>query len=227
MRWAFTFEHWDGNDNYPDMLGQCYHYLCEYLMRALVRIDYEAFESGYSELMGIMLLYQEFTRRDVREIKEAYKQKYVVIQIARPLIEYSAISGYAYLWGELVDPKWKTLVASTLENDFSKRKESSEKLYTQWVELAAFWEGDLQQIEWQQRIARTIQDNNLLEYEHVVPLGSPVIKTENQFVRAFLGADPRLMFNGEAHEIHLVLSINKYLPTDKHFESRWKWEEEL
>ena len=228
---GFAIEHWKENDNCPDIVGQCYNYMCEYLMQALIALDFDAFESAYPDFLGVMLLYQEFTRQDVLKVKEPHQQNAVVNLIAKPMVEYSTLSGYAYLWGELIDQKWKTLVISTLDAEFG-RMEDAEKFYTQWVVLCNFEENkppaiydrDMIQTEWNMRIEKAIRDNDLLEYGDSGPFGSIGIKTDNQFLKAFLGAMPDMIFHHDVYEVYLILCVNKYLPNEKQYESWAGWE---
>lgn len=62
-------------------------------------------------LLGILLLYQEYSRKELIGIKETFRQSAVVAVYSNPIIEYCMISGYAYLWGELsCDEHWKELI---------------------------------------------------------------------------------------------------------------------
>lgn len=107
----FVLNHWDIYEKYPDILGACATYLCDILIEAIVDNEIDTFASNYKNLLGILLLYQEYSRKELIGIKETFRQSAVVAVYSNPIIEYCMISGYAYLWGELsCDERWKELI---------------------------------------------------------------------------------------------------------------------
>ena len=97
----FVLNHWDIYENYPDILGACATYLCDILIEAIVDNEIDTFASNYKNLLGILLLYQEYSKKELIGIKETFRQSAVVAVYSNPIIEYCMISGYAYLWGEI------------------------------------------------------------------------------------------------------------------------------
>lgn len=227
----FTIEHWEDSEKYPDILGQCYNNLCEYLMNCLTDIDLESFAAIYPSFLRITIIYQEFIRRDLADRTEPYMQEAIVSAISKPIIEYSTISGYAYLWGELIDSKWKAVVTESLDK-FQSKAESFEEIYTRWIALCeihdhrypAMYDRDLIQTEWNIRIEHTIRGKELLKYERSGPFGSEVLETNSALVRAFLGSSPDMIFFSKAHEVFLIECINPYLPIEKRYKSSMGWE---
>jgi len=227
----FSLENWDDNDKFPDILGQCYNYLCNYLVQSIANSDYETFSLNYVNLNRVMLIYREFAKKDAAKIKESHKQRYALNLITKPLIDYSAISGYAYLWGEIVEPKWKVLVSDTLQRDVEAQGENAENFYTAWVELCTLAEQSLpspslMSTNWENLIGHAIRDNKLLEYK-VGRFGWDGINTDSKLIKTFLGRSPDFIFNKDVFEIFLIMCVNKHLPADKQYIGHRKWEEDL
>ncbi|MGG4195794.1 hypothetical protein ABEW50_20330 [Paenibacillus jamilae] len=231
----FTFESWGQNSKYPDLLGQCYNYLCEYLIESIVQSDFDTFSEIYPNLLKVTLLYQELSRLELLNIKEVYKQDAVLTVFTNPIIEFSTISGYAYLWSEILkEQRWKSVIESNLAEDVELQGDRASEFYSRWIGLANFlsnrrtaiYNRDLIQINWKQRIEHAIRKGNLLSYEYG-RYGSQFLKTESKLLKAFLGATPDLVFHAEAYEIFFVMCINKYVPEGKKYVSRWEWEKDL
>lgn len=230
----FTVDHWNDMEKYPDILGQCYNNLCNYLINALAEVDLESFTAVYPSFLRITLIYQEYVRKDLVDRPDAHLQDAILSAISKPIVEFSTISGYSYLWGELIDPEWKEIVLKGIR-EFQPNSESTEEFYTRWVVMCNFYDNrfpamynrDIIQSEWDLKIERVIRERELLKYKHNDPFFSEEIETDSNLIRAFLGNTPDIIFYSGAHEVFLVECINEYLPEEKKYKSDMKWEKGL
>lgn len=231
----FTKEHFEDSSEYPDILGQCYNYFCDYLMDALTEVDYVSFSAAYPYFLRIVLVYHELIRKDLAVRKDAHLQDAVLSAISSPIIEYSTISGYALLWGELIDPIWKDLVEDSFDAAFRANEEAFEDIYARWAAMCrlhdhrspAIYNRDLIQAEWQKMIEQVIRARSLLSYQQVGPFSSETLDTDSDLARAFLGYSSDMILYTDAHEVFLIKCINPHLSADKQYESISGWEKKL
>ena len=230
-----TLAHWRDREDFPDSLGFCYNQLCEYLVVAIEDDDFESFKSAYSGFFGVVLLYHEYVRSDVVKIKELHKQSAVFHVVTAPLIEYAIISGLAILWGEFSENRqWKELVDAEL-SEFVSKDEKKREILTKIIEMLSYRKGhmlgignrDLIQTNWVQRITNSIRVSGLCHYEYK-DWGIKVLKTESTLLKAFCGTSfENLGFADNVEDLYLILCLNQYVPSEKQYESRSKWEKNL
>lgn len=230
-----TLAHWRDREDFPDSLGFCYNQLCEYLVVAIEDDDFEAFKSAYSGFFGVVLLYHEYVRSDVVKIKELHKQNAVFHVVTAPLIEYAIISGLAILWGEFSENRqWRELVDAEL-SEFIRKDEKKREILTKIIEMLSYRKGhmlgignrDLIQTNWVQRITNSIRVRGLCHYEYK-DWGINVLKTESTLLKAFCGTSfKNLGFADNVEDLYLILCLNQYVPSEKQYESRSKWEKNL
>lgn len=197
--------------------------------------DFESFKSAYSGFFGVVLLYHEYVRSDVVKIKELHKQSAVFHVVTAPLIEYAIISGLAILWGEFSENRqWKELVDAEL-SEFVSKDEKKREILTKIIEMLSYRKGhmlgignrDLIQTNWVQRITNSIRVSGLCHYEYK-DWGIKVLKTESTLLKAFCGTSfENLGFADNVEDLYLILCLNQYVPSEKQYESRSKWEKNL
>ena len=117
----FVKENWNSYNEYPDVLGACYMYLCELLIETIETEEFEVFKENYENLFDIMLLYYEYCKQELYPITNSSQNIQTISLRTNPIVEFGMISGYAYLWGELSnDSRWKDLVLSCTNNKIVK-----------------------------------------------------------------------------------------------------------
>lgn len=232
---AATLAHWKDHKDFPDSLGFCYNHLCEYLVAAIEEDDFELFKAAYPGFLGVTLLYHEYVRSDVVKIKEPHRQGAVFHVVTAPLVEYAIISGLAILWGEFSGEKqWKELVDSELRT-FVNKDESQRDVLTKILELLSYRKNymfgivnrDLIQSNWEQRIANSIRTRGLCHYEYK-EWGIKTLKTDSPLLKAFCRTSfEDFGFSNGVEEVYLTLCLNQYVPPEKQYETKFKWEEDL
>lgn len=232
---AFALTHWSKREDYPDLLGFCYNYICEALISSIERNDFETFKGSYVGFLSVMLLYQEYVRTDVIKIKEPHRQQAVFHVATAPIIEYAMISSFAILWGEFNNsPKWKALVDSELQG-FIKEDSGHISVLKRLAELASarkhhmFGIGnrDVLQTNWTQRIEQAIRNADLCEYEFK-GFGQQVLKTDSKLLKAFCGSSfLDLGFSADIEDVYFICCINQHLPEESKYIGKYNWEERL
>lgn len=232
---AATLAHWKDHKDFPDSLGFCYNHLCEYLVEAIEEDDFELFKAAYPGFLNVTLLYHEYVRSDVVKIKEPHRQSMVFHVGTAPLVEYAIISGLAILWGEFSEEKqWKELVDLELCT-FVNKDESHRDMLVKILDLLSYRKNhmlgignrDLIQSNWEQRITNSIRTRRLCHYEYK-DWGTKILKTDSPLLKAFCRASFHdLGFTNSVEEVYLILCINQYVPPEKQYETKFKWEEDL
>lgn len=230
----FALSNWDNYNDFPDMLGACYNNICNFLVQSLIKNDFSAFEKTYPSLWKTTVLYQELIRKDLIKVKEPYKQDSVIVTLSNPILDFGNISGYAYLWGEIIgDNKWQNLIIECFDKMLDSFKEEKEercirisdflsipsKLGSLRAHRSLLW------TSWKTMIENAFMNSGEIKWEHKG--FQKVIKTDSQWLKNLIGthSDLDLMLE-DAYEIFGVFILNKYLPEDKKFKTRWGWENE-
>lgn len=232
----FTINNWDNYDDFPDLLGACYNNICKFLVQSLVKNDFSAFEKTYPSLWETAVLYQELIRKDLIKIKEPYRQSYVIVTLSNPMLDFGNISGYAYLWGEIIDDtKWQNLVSDYFEKIMCNLKKEEKE--TNCMRISDFLSmpsklGPLMHqrsilwTSWKRMIENAFIDSGRISWEHK-GFFQEVIKTDSQWLKSLIGTRSDLnLMSSDAYEIFGVFILNKYLPEDKKFKTHWGWENE-
>lgn len=224
----FVIKHWEEYEKYPDILGACVTYLCELLVDAIVQNEYETFESNYKNLFGMLLLYQEYSRRELIQIKEKHRQGVVLAVYSNPIIEYSLISGYAYLWGEISgDSRWQELIIEDTKKNITKDdmgKKISEILSMVRRRMPAIHNRDILHTNWSQRIEKMLKCSGKISWKRdrfyeVYDGGSKLLK-------AVISAKNDFDFlNCESYEIFAIAVLNQFLQEDERYHSQDRWED--
>ena len=224
----FVLNHWDIYENYPDILGACATYLCDILIEAIVDNEIDTFASNYKNLLGILLLYQEYSRKELIGIKETFRQSAVVAVYSNPIIEYCMISGYAYLWGEIsCDERWKELILEDakrilVKDDMAKR--FCEILSSVRYRMPAIYNRDVLHTGWKQRIESALKNSG------------NIIWKRNRFYEVYDGKSKilKIVLNNknyhnllrcEAYEIYAIVILNQFVDEENRYHSRDGWEE--
>jgi len=225
------------DDKQPDLLGGCYNYVCDDLITSLCELDFKDFESKYNKLLRIVMVYQPFIKNDTDKIKGDFRRISVANVLTKPILEYLEISGYAYVFGELVDERWKQLVMDSLKNIDENLTSSANQFYLRLIDIGTFarermggiFNRDIIETGWKTRIWQAIMRKKLLKYKISNDYSFPVeeLDTKNNFLKAFLGNSKELFFQNSAYEAFLIMCINKKVQSDKKFESNSKWEQRL
>lgn len=224
----FVLEHWEMYEKYPDILGACTTYLCEILVQAIIDDDFDIFELNYKNLFGMLLLYQEYSRKELVQIKEIYRQSTVLAVYSNPIIEYSMISGYAYLWGEISgDNRWKELIVDDTKKNVAKDdvgKKISEILQNVHQRMPAIYQRDLLHTHWSQIIENELKRKENLPWK--IERFYEVYAGKSKLLKAVLSVkDDYDFLNCEAFEIYAVAILNQYIPEENKYHSRFGWEE--
>ena len=230
----FALNNWDNYNDFPDMLGACYNNICNFLVQSLTKNDFSAFEKTYPSLWKTAILYQELIRNDLVKIKEPYKQNSVIITLSNPILDFGNISGYAYLWGEIIgDKKWQNLIDDCFEKMMSNFKEEKEEKCIRISDFLSipsklgplFAPRSLLWTSWKSKIENAFLSSGKIEWEH--KNFQEVIKTDSQWLKRLIGTQSGLeLMSSDAYEIFGIFILNKYLPEDKKFKTRWGWEYE-
>lgn len=224
----FVLNHWDIYEKYPDILGACATYLCDILIEAIVDNEIDTFASNYKNLLEILLLYQEYSRKELIGIKETFRQSAVVAVYSNPVIEYCMISGYAYLWGEIsCDERWKELILEDakrilIKDDMAKR--FCEILSSVRYRMPAIYNRDMLHTGWKQRIESALKNSG------------NIIWKRNKFYEVYDGKSKILktvlndknyhdLLRCEAYEIYAVVILNRFVDEENRYHSRDGWEE--
>lgn len=224
----FVLNHWDIYGKYPDILGACATYLCDILIEAIVDNEIDTFASNYKNLLEILLLYQEYIRKELIGIKETFRQSAVVAVYSNPVIEYCMISGYAYLWGEIsCDERWKELILEDakrilIKDDMAKR--FCEILSSVRYRMPAIYNRDVLHTGWKQRIESALKNSG------------NIIWKRNKFYEVYDGKSKILktvlndknyhnLLRCEAYEIYAVVILNRFVDEENRYHSRDGWEE--
>lgn len=224
----FVLNHWDIYEKYPDILGACATYLCDILIEAIVDNEIDTFASNYKNLLEILLLYQEYNRKELIGIKETFRQSAVVAVYSNPIIEYCMISGYAYLWGEIsCDERWKELILEDakrilVKDDMAKR--FCEILSSVRYRMPAIYNRDMLHTGWKQRIESALKNSG------------NIIWKKNRFYEVYDGKSKilKIVLNNknyhnllrcEAYEIYAIVILNQFVGEENRYHSRDGWEE--
>ena len=224
----FVLNHWDIYEKYPDILGACATYLCDILIEAIVDNEIDTFASNYKNLLGILLLYQEYSRKELIGIKETFRQSAVVAVYSNPIIEYCMISGYAYLWGELsCDERWKELILEDAKRILVKdnmARRFCEILSSVRYRMPAIYNRDVLHTGWKQRIESALKNSG------------NIIWKRNKFYEVYDGKSKILkivlndknshnLLRCEAYEIYAIVILNQFVDEENRYHSRDGWEE--
>lgn len=229
----FAFSHWSKRSDYPDLLGQCYNYLCEYILCSIEEDDFDLFQASYKDFLGVMLLYQEYIRSDIINIKEQHRQRIVFHVFAAPIIEFAMLCGFAIIWGEFSkNTNWKTFIDAELDSFIQKNPSEAATILEQIVEitteakrpLLGIGNRDILHTGWEQRISRFIKQSDYFQVIHR-PYLSKEIVTESKIIKTFCCSFEHNMLS-DSEDIYLLLCVNPHLREDKKFKSHYQWEEE-
>lgn len=229
---AFALAHWTSREDYPDLLGLCYNYICEALIKSIEQNDYESFNDAYTDFLSVMLLYQEYIRTDVIKIKEPHRQQGVFHVATAPIIEYAIISGLAMLWGEFNETaKWSELIKSELHGFVAKREGNivvlekiTEYASARKHHMFGIGNRDVLQTGWMLRIANSIRNSDLCKYEYR-EFGQKFLKTDSNLLKSFCGSsfnDFGFLYSVE--DIYFICCVNQYLPQKLQYEGDFKLE---
>lgn len=224
----FVLNYWDVYEKYPDILGACATYLCDILIDAIVDNEFDTFASNYKNLLGILLLYQEYSRKELIRIKEPFRQSAVMAVYSNPIIEYSMISGYAYLWGEISDDeRWKELIVedakkNVVKDDVAKR--FCEILSSVRYRMPAIHNRDVLHIGWKQRVECALHNKGNISWKR------------NRFYEVYDGKSNLLkvvlneknahnFLRCEAYEIYAIVVLNQFVDEENRYHTRDGWEE--
>ena len=222
----------DGNE-YPDFLGDCYNHVCEDAIEANVQSDLNQFKVDYENISKIMILYQEFIRRDFLERKKEYRVEYAYYVFTSPIVEWAQIGGLAILWGEILkDKQWEKAVKNARDIIVENNEDSevAEKLieYIQNRKRFMMGIGGREAIEtkWQLEVADAIrtwiyENGKTDEYE----MYRLIHRTERDIISEFCPDLLDMGFTKDPSEIFWVMCINPLISNlDKRFCSRTSWE---
>ena len=228
-----TLDHWTNRTNYPDLLGQCYNYLCEYILSSIETDDFELFKASYKDFFSVMLLYQEYVRTDIVQIKERHLQQSVFRIFAVPVLEFSKLSGFAILWGEFSkNPDWKNFVEAELNSFIKNTPTEAITILEQITEIAVTAKRPLLGIgnrsllhtKWEQRITAAIRQSEFFQVTHG-PYFSAELVTESKIIKTFCRSFEYHLAS-DSEDIYFLLCVNPHLDEDKKFKSRYQWEDE-
>lgn len=228
----FTLYQENELNQYPDMLGYSYNVICEFLIDAIENNDIKRFENGYKHFLNIVILYEDSIRRDIP--KEYYnKNTYAVGNvIMSPILEFSQISGYAYLWGEVSrNTKWKEIIEKDLESFLASKTDATEEILEKWISYLNFFQmrppsiynRDIIRQDWSTRMQRLLLDSDLLKFEDV-RYGNTRLNTENLLLRSFLGNSPDYLLYNDPQDIYAIIFLNPKVDKSNEYSSRSNWE---
>lgn len=232
---VFALQNWDNYDSFPDLLGLCYNYTCNYLVQTLVNNDFDSFHNTYIQLWNMVSIYQEISRKELLEIKEPYKQNVVISTLCNPILEFGYISGYAILWSVISgNNNWKELVAANFAKIVQTSKDNSHYLCTQikimlnTPELLrpAIYQRSMIHSNWKRRIEKSFCDSEYIKWKtHGF---SEIIDTSNPLLKKLIYRKSDFgLISIEAYELFAVFVLNDYLEDSEKYRSRTEWENEL
>ena len=231
----FAISNWDNYDDFPDMLGSCYNNVCHFLIQALANDDYEIFEKTYPSLWGIVILYQELSRKELVKIKEPYKQHSVLAIICNPILDFGSISGYAYLWGEISgNDKWKNLIIDSFANIIEVYKEKKDDICTQISTCLsipnslgpAIYNRSIIHTDWGIILEKAFETSGCIEWERKG--FCEVVKSDCKWLKKLIGTRSNFGLSlPDGYEIFGALVLNNYLDDDKKYTTRSGWEKDV
>ena len=224
----FVINHWDIYEKYPDILGACATYLCDILIDAIVDNEFDTFASNYKNLLGILLLYQEYSRKELIGIKEKFRQSAVLAVYSNPIIEYSMISGYAYLWGEILsDEHWKDLILEDAKKNLAKddmAKKFCEIIDSVHYRRPAIHNRDVLHTGWKQRLESALKNNGNINWKR--NRFYEVYDGESKILKVVLNDKNDYDFlRYEACEIYAIVILNQFIDEENRYHSSDGWEE--
>ncbi|MDD4029267.1 MAG: hypothetical protein PHX86_06140 [Caldisericia bacterium] len=210
---GFALDHWENREEYPDLLGYIYNYLCEYLISAIEINDFDKFKNGYANFLNIVLVYQEYVRSDLLKIHEEHLVSVMVHVFSTPMIDYATISGLAIIWGEHNScKKWNNLVENELKEFVDVKKDRAIEILTKWVELMSierfkFFLGNRDTIitAWKNRVKAKMQN--------ISPKKPEILKSIKVIGYGIL-KNPEV---NHCEQMYMKTCINKYLPENKQY----------
>lgn len=231
-----TLENWDNQDvnKTPDVLGACFNHIAGYLIKAIANKDYSSFENAYINFLTITFLYEEMIRKELYDKKTIYKESFIISSICNPFIEFSIISGYAYVLGEILNQdRWKRLVEDTFEKWIEKIALKQEKLdlineaYKWYRDRALFYDNRYTlHIGWKQLINNTWGDLDELSWKR--ERFHEVLVSDSPLLNAVIKYRDRIdILKCDAFEVFAIMVVNKYQPEGKKYVSKDGWEDKL
>ena len=231
----YALNHWTRREEHPDLLGFCYNNFCEFLIASIEENDLDRFQAAYPNFLRVMFLYQEYIRNDLLKVKEKYRQGIVFHVWTAPFFEYALISGFAIIWGELnSNMAWANAVSKSISDFIESDSSSSTSTLIQWSNLVmrrrhdvlGIGNRDVLNTNWEIRISNAIENLSTVEYEYG-PFGNKTIKTDSKIVKAFLGDSFSDFGLHDVEDVFFISCVNKYLPAEQKYKSRFGWERVL
>lgn len=228
----FSLDREEELNQYPDMLGYSYNVVCEFLVDAIENNDVKSFQNGYKYFLNIVLLYEDYIRKDLTTDFESRNIYAATNAILSPRLEYSQISGYAYLWGEVsCNVEWKEIIEENLDLFLKDKTNRTEEIIERWIDslkyfqnrLPAIYNRDIIRTEWSTRVGQLILKSDLLNYR-MEKYGNTSLNTKNPFLKSFLGNSTDMVLFNDPQDIFAITFLNSKVSDSKKYVSRNNWE---
>lgn len=179
----------NGFDDYPDLIGLFYNNMCNCLVEAICKLNYNDFEKYYTDFINKVFSYQKYIIKDIDFEHNDLQNNYYYNVMMSPYKDYAIISSYAILIGELLeDKRWKETV-STEFNRYTKTKDDLNKLKILSMGLlnSSNWGDNRYSIrfEWNKEVCNSIIKVNKLEVQYD-SFGTKHVKTENKIIKKYI-----------------------------------------
>ena len=228
---SFAIDNWADREKLPDFLGECYHNICEYLIRAIEENDFTRFNVLFDPFFRLMLLYKESIRCDLVKHKEEYQQIQMYFLFTAPYVEYSKIASYAIVWGEIQnDSRWKNVVENGM-NRFLEFAKTQESFIVDFIEVIKAWDNSpfcgggrgIIHSGWDLRMISAIKRTNSIQYEYG-EYGSKTIKTSSTLLRMFYSyCNDNMDFINPIEDVFVVSCVNKLVKPNERYFGRDNW----
>ncbi len=229
---SFAIDNWKDREKLPDFLGECYHNICEYLIRAIEGNDVNRFKVLFDPFFKLMIIYKESIRCDLVKHKDEYQQTQMYFLLTAPYVEYSKIASYAIIWGEIQNnPTWRAVVDNNTER-FLEITRAQESFILDFIGVIRAWDDSVGGYSiihsgWDLRMINAINKTDKLEYEYE-EFGSKILKTSSVLLQLYYGHhyDDMDFFN-PAEDVFIISCINKLVKPERRYYGKNDWGKKL
>lgn len=208
-----------------DILGSQFAMLNEWMIDRITQNDKNTFEQSYHIYKKTAILYSQVIGRTIE--RTGSNVIWQLDQINHPLVDLIVISGYALLWGEVTgDDSWKEILVNSSE---LKQDKDLLKAFILWRSYSTV-EIDELRFDWKRKMEVAVE--NLPVFEKTCNQnGLSKITDEKRnliFNRCIGGMHGNCDINSNAVcDLYPVMLLNKAVPLEKRYKSRYWTAEEV
>lgn len=231
---SFAIENWGNRGMLPDFLGECYNNICECLIQAIEKNNFDRFKKIYVLFLQLTLLYKEYIGSDLIKRKEEYLQSHLYCVLSSPYVEYAKISSYAIICGEFNDDvRWKEYIETTnvefLKNEISREfiESMPNIIKTRSKVYPGMDSRGLIHTNWDLRIIKVLQSSSKCQFEYQ-GVAKKVLKTDSRLLQVFCESQfDHLDFGYPVEDVFIVVCINNLISPEKRYYGQFDWGKEI